>query len=229
MNVNQANIVATPATTSSQPKIVVTNGGVILSEKEQYLRRVAGRVVKAGLADTPREAVALMKIYGVETADKFAKMSQGGLKVSLSGSPLPPPPPPTPVVEAAEPAEKVTAAPADKRPEKVPAPPKKTATKLFNPDGKQDFFKDTVANAIEVLDISRGKALRFIKQASVTKLAKIVEIAALCTPEKAQMIAQSKRPFDQIDNLFPKQLVLKLQGKQAVLDLVKAYRGLAAS
>lgn len=227
MSANQTDTTV-PASTATQPKIIVTNGGVILSEREQYLRRVAGRVVKAGLADTPREAAALMKAYGVKNADKFAKMQQNGVKVSLNGS-LPPPPPPMPVVEAAEPAGNVKSASTDKRLEKVPAPPKKTAAKLFNPDGKQDFFKDTVANAIEVLDISRGNALRFIKQASVTKLAKIVEIAALCTPEKAQMIVQSKRPFDQIDNLFPKQLVLKLQGKQAVLDLIKAYRGLAAS
>lgn len=226
MSANQTDTTA-PASTSTEPKIIVTDSGEILSEREQYLRRVAGRVVKAGLADTPKEAVKLMQIYGVENANKFAKMSQGGLKVSLSGSPLPPPPPPA--VKTVVVVEEVEAVPAAKKPEEVPAPPKKTAAKLFNPDGKQDFFKDTVADAIEVLDISRGKALRFIKQASVTKLAKIVEIAGCCPPERLKMIAQSKRPFDQIDNYFPKQLVLKLQGKQAVLDLIKAYRGLTAA
>jgi len=101
-----------------------------------------------------------------------------------------------------------------------------TVIKTFFPVNGKKFFIDTIAQAIEVLDISRKLALAFTKKHSVTKLSKLVEIAKVCDLPMAMVVMKSKRPLDHVRNYFTPKLINSLGGANKVIGLLYAYSDL---
>ncbi len=98
--------------------------------------------------------------------------------------------------------------------------------KTFFPVNGKKFFIDTIAQAIEVLDMSRKLAISFTKKHSVTKLSKIVEIAKVCDLPMATVVIKSKRPLDHVRNYFTPKLINSLGGANKVIGLLYAYSDL---
>lgn len=98
--------------------------------------------------------------------------------------------------------------------------------KTFFPINGKKFFVDTIAQAIEVLDMSRKLAIAFTKKHSVTKLSKLVEIAKVCDLPMATVVIKSKRPIDHIYNYFSPKLITSVGGAKKVIGLLYAYSDL---
>ena len=102
----------------------------------------------------------------------------------------------------------------------------KPVIKTFFPVNGKKFFRDTIAEAIEVLDMSRKLALTFTNKYSVTKLSKIVEIAKVCDLPMTMVVINSKRPIDHVYNYFSPKLITSVGGAKKVIGLLHAYSDL---
>lgn len=88
----------------------------------------------------------------------------------------------------------------------------------------QLFFKNTVAKAIEVLDVPYVIIIKAIKENSVTRISRLVYIVSTLGQENVQIITRSKRPIDHIRNFFNPRQIDNLHGIKAILSLVKLYK-----
>lgn len=87
----------------------------------------------------------------------------------------------------------------------------------------QMFFKGTIASAMETLDISRSQALAFTKSHSVTKLARVVIVAKILSPEMAKNMINSKRGCDHVRLWFSPRQIEDLRGPRNILDLATNF------
>ncbi len=87
----------------------------------------------------------------------------------------------------------------------------------------QMFFKGTIACAMETLDISRSQALAFTKNHSVTKLARVVIVAKVLSPEMAKNMINSKRGCDHVRLWFSPRQIDDLHGPRNILSLATNF------
>ncbi len=90
----------------------------------------------------------------------------------------------------------------------------------------QMFFKGTIASAMETLDISRSQALAFTKSHSVTKLARVVIVAKVLSPEMARNMINSKRGCDHVRLWFSPRQIDDLHGPRNILSLATNFLAL---
>ncbi len=87
----------------------------------------------------------------------------------------------------------------------------------------QMFFKGTIALAIESLDISRTQALAFTRNHSVTKLAGVISVAKVLSPEMMTTMLNSKRGVDHVRNWFSPRQINDLKGPRNILNLASHF------
>ncbi|MCX6793210.1 MAG: hypothetical protein NTY12_04245 [Candidatus Falkowbacteria bacterium] len=90
----------------------------------------------------------------------------------------------------------------------------------------QLFFKNTVAQAIEVLDLPYVLVMKVIQENSVSKLARILSIFNTIGRDNVQVILSTKRPVDHVKNFFSPGQINNLHGVKAILDAVRLYSDL---
>jgi len=113
--------------------------------------------------------------------------------------------------------------------------PKQTSNKNSNKNNNQAsikgkplteahlFFKNTVAQAIEVLDLPYVLVMKVIQENSVSKLARILSIFNTIGRDNVQVLLNTKRPVDHVRNFFNPGQINNLHGVKAILDAVKLY------
>ena len=114
--------------------------------------------------------------------------------------------------------------------------PNQTSTKNSNKNNNQAlvkaqkplseaqlFFKNTVAQAIEVLDLPYVLVMKVIQENSVSKLARILSIFNTIGKDNVQVLLNTKRPVDHVRNFFNPGQINNFHGVKAILDAVKLY------